>query len=91
MRARQTGAEGEGKGRMALRDQQEVCLLKSELMELIGYGGGFRWVDLTFSPLPFTSLFSAICKASSNNLFAFLFLGDGLDLCLLYNAMNLCP
>ena len=40
-----------------------------------------------FSPLPLASLlFSAICQASSDNrfcLFAFLFLGDGLDPCLL--------
>ena len=33
----------------------------------------FRWVYLSFSLLPFTSLlFSAICKASSDNHFAFL-------------------
>ena len=33
----------------------------------------FRWVYLSFSPLPFTFLlFSAICKASSDNHFAFL-------------------
>ena len=33
----------------------------------------FKWVYLSFSPLPFTSLiFTAICKASSNNHFAFL-------------------
>ena len=33
----------------------------------------FKWVYLSFSPLPFTSLlFSAICKASSDNHFAFL-------------------
>ena len=42
----------------------------------------FRWVYLSFSPLPFTSLlFSAICKASSDNHFAFLqlfFLGMAL-------------
>ena len=40
----------------------------------------FRRRDLSFSPLPFTSLlFSAICKASSEMIFllAFLFLGDG--------------
>ena len=38
-------------------------------------------------------LFSAICKASSERqpfcLFAFLFLGDGFDYCLLYNVTNL--
>ena len=33
----------------------------------------FKWSYLSFSPLPFTSLlFSAICKASSDNNFAFL-------------------
>ena len=45
--------------------------------------------------LPFTSvLFSAICKASSDNhfpFFSFLFLGDGLHHSLLYNVTNLCP
>ena len=42
----------------------------------------FSWVYLSLSPLPFTSLlFSAICKASSHNLFAFLhFLFLGMDL-----------
>ena len=48
------------------------------------------------SPLFFASLlFTAICKASSDLIpfcfFAFLFLGDGLDPCLLYNVMNLHP
>jgi len=33
----------------------------------------FRWVYLSYSPLPFTSLlFSAICEASSDSHFAFL-------------------
>ena len=36
-------------------------------------------------------LFSAICKASLDSIFAFLFLGDGLDHCLLYNVTNLRP
>ena len=41
----------------------------------------FRWVYLSFSPLPFTSLlFSAICKASSDNHFAFSFLYLGIVL-----------
>ena len=35
------------------------------------WNSGFRWVYLSFSPLPFTSLFSTICKASSDNHFAF--------------------
>ena len=42
----------------------------------------FKWVYLSFSPLPFTSLFfSAICKASSDNHFTlmhFFFLGMAL-------------
>ena len=48
-----------------------------------------------FFPLPLASLlFSAICKAYSDNHFPFLhffFLGACLDHCLLYNVMNLCP
>ena len=37
------------------------------------WNSAFKWVYLSFSPLPFTSLlFTAICKASSDNLFAFL-------------------
>ena len=33
----------------------------------------FKWVYLSFSPLPFTSLlFTAVCKASSDNHFSFL-------------------
>ena len=59
------------------------------------WNSAFKWEYLSFFPLPFTSLFSpAICKASSDNhffLFAFLFLGDGLDHRLLYNVTNLHP
>ena len=37
------------------------------------WNSAFRWIYLSFSPLPFTSLvFPAICKASSDNHFAFL-------------------
>ena len=36
-------------------------------------------------------LFIAICKASSDSHFAFLFLGDDLAPCLLYNVINLHP
>ena len=54
-----------------------------------------QWIYLSFSPLLFTSLlFIAICKASSDShfaFFAFLFHGDGLDPCLLYNVMNFHP
>ena len=43
------------------------------------------------NPLPLASLlFSAICKAFSDNHFAFLFLGEGFDHRLLYNVTNLC-
>ena len=51
---------------------------------------------LSFSPLPLVSLlFSAICTGSLQKrqpfcFFAFIFLGDGLDFCLLYNVTNLC-
>ena len=53
-------------------------------------------MDISFLfSLPFTSLlFSAVCKAFSDNhfaFFAFLFLGDGLGHHLLYNVMNLHP
>ena len=48
---------------------------------------------LSFSPLLLASLlFTAICKASPGShfaFFAFIFLGDGLDPCLLYNVTNL--
>ena len=37
------------------------------------WNSAFRWIYLSFSPLPFASLlFTAICKASSDNHFAFL-------------------
>ena len=59
------------------------------------WNSAFKWVYLSFSPLLFASLlFSAICKAFSDNhfaFFAFLFLGDGLDHCFLYNVTNLRP
>ena len=56
------------------------------------WNSAFKWVYLSFSPLPFASFpVSAICKALSGKLFAFLFLGDGLDQCLLYNVTNLHP
>ena len=56
----------------------------------------FRSLYLSFYPLPLAFLlFSAICKDSLDNHFAFLhsfFLGgDGLDHCLLYNVTNLHP
>ena len=71
--------------------------LRKAFLSLLGilWNSAFKWVCLSFSPLPFTSfLFSAICKASSDSHFAFLafrLLVDGLDHCLLYNARNLWP
>ena len=51
------------------------CSLKKAFLFLltIHWNSAFRWVYLFFCPLPLASLlFSAICKASSNNHFAFL-------------------
>ena len=57
------------------------------------WNSAFKWEYLSFSPLLFASLlFTAFCKASSDShfaFFAFLFHGDGLDPCILYNVMNL--
>ena len=59
------------------------------------WNSAFKWVYLSFSPLHLVFLlFSSICKAFFRQpfcLFAFLFLGDGLDHCLLYNVTNLRP
>ena len=53
----------------------------------IVWNSAFKWVYISFSPLPLASLFSsAICEAFSDKhfvFFAFLFLGDSLDHCLL--------
>ena len=60
-------------------------------LHTILWNSSFKWVYLSFSPLPLASLLSLdICKASSDNHFAFCFLGDGLDHCLLYSVMKLC-
>ena len=70
--------------------------LKKAFLPLLAFlwNSAFRWVYLSLSPLPLASrLFSATCKASSENHFAFLkffFLGDGFDRCHLYNVMILC-
>ena len=51
------------------------CSLKKSFLSLLAilWNCAFRWIYLSFSPLPFTSLlFSAICKASSGNHFALL-------------------
>ena len=50
------------------------CSLMKAFLSLLAilWNSAFKWVCLFFSPLPFTSLFSAICKAASDNHFAFL-------------------
>ena len=62
------------------------------------WNSAFRWVYLSFSPLLYfliSLLFSAICKASSENhftsffFFAYLFLSNVLDHCLLDKVTNL--
>ena len=70
--------------------------LRKPFLSLLGilWNSAFRWVYLSFSPLPLASLlFSAICKASSDNHFAFLhfFFLIFFWSRLLYNIMNLCP
>ena len=73
------------------------CSLRKAFLSLLAivWNSAIRWIYLSFSPLPFASPhFSAICKPSSDNHFAFLcffFLRDGFDLCLLYNVTNLRP
>ena len=49
-------------------------LLRKAFFSLLAilWNSAFKWVYLPFSPLPLPSLFSAICKASSDNHFAFL-------------------
>ena len=51
--------------------------LKKTFLSLLAilWKSAFRWVYLSFSPLPFASLFSVICKTSSDNHFAFLNMG----------------
>ena len=50
------------------------CSLEKAFLPLlvILWISAFSWVHLSLSPLPFTSLSSAICKASSDSHFAFL-------------------
>ena len=50
-------------------------LLRKAFLSLLGilWKSTFKWVYLSFSPLPFASLlFTAICKVSSDSCFAFL-------------------
>ena len=54
--------------------------LRNSFLFLLGFlwDSAFKWVYLSFSPLSLASLFSAICKASSDSHFAslhFFFLG----------------
>ena len=70
-------------------------LLRKAFLSLLAilWNSAFKCLYLSFSSLPLASslLYSAICKASSDNHFSFLFLADGLDPCLLYNVTNLRP
>ena len=52
------------------------CSLKKAFLSLLALlrNSAFIWIDLSLSPLPFASLFSAICKTSLDNHFAFLHL-----------------
>ena len=55
-------------------DHWPSCLFPSHLLAIL-WNSAFKWVYLSFSPLPLASLlFSAICKAFSDNHFAFLHL-----------------
>ena len=69
------------------------CSFKKTFFSLLAFllNSAFSWIYHSFSPLPFTSLLSAvICKTSSDNHFAFfLFLGDDFVHCLLYNVVDL--
>ena len=50
--------------------------LKKAFLSLLAilWNSAYRWVYLSLSPLPFASLFSAVCKSFSDNHFAFLHL-----------------
>ena len=75
--------------------------LKKAFLSLLAilWNSAFRCLYLSFSPLLFTYLlFTAICKASfcqnGKSHFAFLYFlfhGDDLDPCLLYNVTNFIP
>ena len=57
------------------------------------WNSAFKWVYLSFFPLPFVPFFSQLFVSLLNHFafFVFLFLVDGLDHCLLYNVKNLHP
>ena len=69
-----TGFPGKNTGSSCHFLLQDCSLRKAFLSLLvILWNSVFRWVYLSFSPLPSASLlFSAVCKVSSNNHFAFL-------------------
>ena len=68
------------------------CWGRLSYLSLLFFETAFKWVYLSFSPFLFASfLFTDICKTSSDNYFAFLFLEGDLDPCLLSNVMNLHP
>ena len=68
------GREGEDRGWDGwMSSPTQWSLRKPSLSHLaILWNSAFRWVYLSFSPLPFTSLlFSTVCKTSSDNHFSF--------------------
>jgi len=91
------GREGEDRGWDGwMSSPTQWSLRKPSLSHLaILWNSAFKWVYLSFSPLPFTSLlFSAICKASSDKHFAYLhlfFLGMVLITASSTNVTNLHP
>ena len=72
-------------------------LLRKAFLSLLAslWNSAFKWVYLSFPPLPFTSLlFTGICKASLDNHFGFFcisFFGEWSWSLSLYNVMNLHP
>ena len=76
-----------------------ICLhwsLRKAFLSLLAIlqNSAFKWVYLSFSPLPALLFFSQLFVRPPQTTilpFAFLFLGDGLYPCLLYNVTNLRP
>ena len=71
------------------------CSLREAFLSLLAilWYSAFRWEYLSFSPLPFTLLFSQLFLRPPQTtilFFALLFLGDGFDHHLMYNVTNLC-
>ena len=72
------------------------CSLKKAFLSLLAIllNSAFKWVYLSFLlclQLLFSSQLLIHPLQTAIFPFAFLFLGDGLNPCLLYNVMNLCP